>query len=471
MSNAPTTKITVVMPEAVDGFFRAIDGWRSAYKRACLHFVGVKREGQIVLVSARIYLDAGGEANLPPKLSEGGFEAGHWVIPQEQISVETVIEQLLNPGGLNIEGIGTLVLARDGQPTAHFASANLFHPDGLQTGDRLGVLSILGAQKIAVVPQPDSDWRLRAGSLPFENVHELCVVYGLGSTGHAATTLEVVATTVVQVLASSEVKGTVATVGVWVANGLDRSKVRLGYRVLNKRVVQKRGSLDGKELVWRAEGVAEIGSKTLDISAGSVVQCIASYGGEAHQVAWRGDPNFFQNPRAAVLSTVDPGLTLLSGYLNPDQSLRNSASKDFEDAVSWLLWGFGFSTICFGQNSKTRDAPDIVAVSPRGDFLVVECTLGLLKADSKLSKLVARTAELRERLDESEIKHLRVLPVIVTAFTLGQVSADIAAAEGEGVFVVTRERFDDALRDLAIFPAADELYDRAFEQAMAKRRK
>ena len=106
---------------------------------------------------------------------------------------------------------------------------------------------------------------------------------------------------------------------------------------------------------------------------------------------------------------------VFAAYLRPDVPLRGTAASDFETAVSWLLWALGFSVALFGTHSKTRDAFDVVATTPRGDFLVVECTLGLLRAEGKLSKLAARTANVRDSLAASNMKHLRVLPVIMTS--------------------------------------------------------
>ena len=77
--------------------------------------------------------------------------------------------------------------------------------------------------------------------------------------------------------------------------------------------------------------------------------------------------------------------------------------------------------------------------------MLVECTLGLLRAESKLSKLIARTAQLREKFDASNLKHIRILPVIATAMTTEQVKADIAQAEQLGILVFAREDIDGLL--------------------------
>ena len=126
-----------------------------------------------------------------------------------------------------------------------------------------------------------------------------------------------------------------------------------------------------------------------------------------------------------------------------------------------MLSVLGFSTATFGTDAKTRDAFDAVAVTPNGDFVVVECTLGLLSADSKLSKLAARAASLRETLAASNMKHLRVLPVIVRAMTAEQVKAHKAQAEEIGILVQTKENLDEVFNELLRYPDADRLFERA----------
>lgn len=200
------------------------------------------------------------------------------------------------------------------------------------------------------------------------------------------------------------------------------------------------------------------------------MQCIATYDGHAQNVQWRADPSLQQNPRAAVLTLVDPRQQILRDYLQPELPPRGKTADDFEAAVGWLLWVLGFSTVAFGTNAKTRDAFDTVATTSSGDFLVVESTTGLLRADSKLSKLAARAAALRESLTASNMKHLRVLPVIVTALTAEQVNADVAQAEEVGILVLTKAELTSMLDvDLHRYPDADGLFERAFSEMESRR--
>ncbi len=220
-----------------------------------------------------------------------------------------------------------------------------------------------GGSWAELVPQPDSDWLLKAADALYDSVYELCQVYELGVLNGDLVLIEIVARTAVQVLAASEVKGTSASLGIWMAKGLQRARSRLGFRVFSNGAVVNRGAISGTNLNWHDEDIAQVGTTAFDVPVGAIVQRIASYGDHAHDVQWRANGSTFQNPRTAILAMVDPGQQLLRGYFQPDVPLKGKAANDFETAVGWLLWSLRFSPATFGTHAKTRDTLDIVAVS------------------------------------------------------------------------------------------------------------
>jgi hypothetical protein len=444
----------------LDAYFGAIASWRAAYRVARLHVVGVRTGEVLELVTARIVLDVGSDAECKTSFRAGRVEAHQVMLDQKECEVQSVARALASADGFNAAGIGCMKLPSTEQVGIFVAPPTLLHPEGLTAGNRLAVLSIGGGNIGDLLPQPESDWLLKAADAPYDSVQELAIDYGLGTLRSDRALLEVVARTAIQVLAESAVTGTRASVGIWMSSSLDRAKAKLGYRVVHQGSVVRRGAIRGSDLTWIDRDLAAIATAEIAIPAGSVIQCIASYADEAHHFQWRADPTTFLNPRAAILSLADPSSALVQAYLRPDVPLKGTAASDFETAVSWLLWALGFSVALFGTHSKTRDAFDVVATTPRGDFLVVECTLGLLRADSKMSKLSARTANVRESLAASNMKHLRVLPVIVTAMTGEQVDADMGQATDLGVLVITREDLDEVQNELIRFPDANSLFER-----------
>jgi len=103
--------------------------------------------------------------------------------------------------------------------------------------------------------------------------------------------------------------------------------------------------------------------------------------------------------------------------------------------------------------------------APNGHLAVVECTIGILKEESKLAKLHARTQTARKSLEASNARHVHVLPVIITAKTLEEVRPDIDQAEKLGICVITRENIDQLIFRTLLLPNADQLYEQT-EQAI-----
>ncbi|MGF6773803.1 hypothetical protein P3T18_006317 [Paraburkholderia sp. GAS199] len=446
----------------IAAFFEAIEPWKSAYAKARLTFIAVKRDESLVILAARMYLSA-----VFRDPTKDWFEAGDLVAGQVELSggvavFVQAIEQIASHDGFEIPEQGKLVLRSEDNQNISVGPPDLLHAEGLNQGNRLAVLTMCGARRDLLTQQPQTDWMLKAAKIPFDSLSELGVEYGLGAAPNTQTTVEVVANTASEVWLPSSVKDGKAVLGLWLAPNLDRSNARLGYRVLDKGVVVNRGSVDGSKLDWGERLGDVVGQLPLEVPRGAVVQCIASYAGHAHHLRLFADPETYQNARAAVLFNVDQTGKLLRGYLLPDLPPKGKAADDFESAVAWMLWGLGFAPVSFGTSPKTRDAFDILAVSPRGDFVVVECTLGLLRAESKLSKLSAREAALRKMLATSGLQHVRILPVIVTAMTRDEVKADLRAAAETGVLVLSREDIEAVLAGERLrFANADQLFEQA----------
>lgn len=457
----------------LNSYFEAIASWRVAYRAARLHVLGIRTGEALKVVSARIVLDIGLDTACKEPFRAGRVEAHQVMLKQSETDVQGIARTLAMGNCFHVIGIGQIRLPSTEQVGIHVEPPMLLHPEGLSAGNRLAVLSIGGGYVTDLLSQPASDWLLKAADIPYDSLQELVMDYGLGTNVRDRALFEVVARPVIEVFADSAVTGTQASVGIWMASSLDCALAKLGVRVLHQGKVVQRRAIRGAGLCWSDRGLATVGTATIDVPAGALIQCVASYADEAHQVQWRADPATFLNPRAAVLSLVDPSNSLMRRYLNPEVPPRGKAADDFEAAIAWSLWVLGFSVASFGTNTRTRETFDVVATTPRGDFLIVECTLGLLRAEGKLSRLAARTATVRDSLAAANMRHLRVLPLIISAMTSEQVSADVGAATDLGVLVIAREGLDEMENELIRFPDADSLFERglrAVQERQAARR-
>ena len=446
--------------ENVDRFFSTITPWEEAYSHIGFSYFAVRKDGAINLLQGRLFLHTAPSAIPHTQFETARVLVGYFPLSELGVSLHEFVVQLTETGEINTP-IGKLVfpIEKDRGASAYF---NAFHQEGIASGNRLPVLTLSGAQQNSYIEQPDIDWELKAASQPFDSLDELLAEYLLGIyRGRDFASVEVVATNVAAINFSSIVSGEVASPSVYLAKSLDKDKCKIGFRVFLHGKVMARNSIGGNELSWAEEGHFLHGVGTVKIPTGAVLHCVASYNGFAQHQGWVADPTNFQNPRRVSLESFDEKLELLRDYLFEEQKQRKNA-RDFESGVASLMWMLGFSVAQAGGGSRTTDAADILATTPKGNILVVECTTGLLKAENKLAILVDRTEAVRKRLVLSGNSHLKLLPVIVTAKTKDEVKADLEQAQKLGVVVVTRESLLEALQQTIAAPDPEIIFERAW---------
>jgi len=445
-----------------DKFFDSISGWRSAYINATMHYLGIRNSlGELILIRSRVFLNG-----FTPRLQDSLFkcrniEAGQFEINQNEISIELLLQKLISADGYITEDLGVIRLIAGSFESLNISEPVLLHPEGLDTGNRLSVLTISGCKIDSLISQPDTDWTLKSSDTPYDSINELFNEYGLGGNININTTLEIVARNIIEIWANSSIEGEDAKLGVWLTKNVDKNLAKIGYRVLSNGQVMSRSFIPPSELTWKEEEHAFVGTKMIKIPSGAILQCIASYNNTTHHVAWRADPKNFQNSRSAAHNLVDPNQSIIKSSLFPDLNAKVKNADDFEYGVNWLLWALGFSPNIYGTHAKTRNGLDIIATTPSGNFLVVECTLGILKAENKLAKLSARANQLRQSLDNSNLKNLKILPVIVTALPREQIEVDIPAAEENGVLVIAKQDIEVLFNMFLWFPNPENLYSKA----------
>jgi hypothetical protein len=123
----------------------------------------------------------------------------------------------------------------------------------------------------------------------------------------------------------------------------------------------------------------------------------------------------------------------------------------------------GFQVFHLGGIEQTQDAVDLIAASPNGDLLLVECTTGVLKTD-KVSNLLSRATVVRAALANGGFSGRRVVPIIATTKSEDEVFADIGAVEKDGALVVCREQIEEWLTLSAARPDANGLVWRAHQR-------
>ncbi len=341
----------------------------------------------------------------------------------------------------------------------HFES---LHADGVRSQRREQRLTIRGGHVQTNVKSWEVDWELKGSSPPYDNLPDLCNEYGIGFIVEQQRTIEIATMNLAKIGHDSIVNGTNAKCVLVVAASLDYSNASFGYIVYEKNVPKKRGTLLSTDFTWTHADSVHRGEATLEVSPAAVMHCYAAFKGNAQHHYWIADPTTTQNPRRAAYETFDRGLKILE-HLSSQALSRTPNADEFEASVANLLWILGFSVMHLGDIDRTTNAADILAATPNGNILVVECTSGLPKSD-KAGILNARARAVRQNLAGSGNEHLRVLAILVTARPLEEVKLRREEILKDGVLLLTRDDFKPTVDRTLLYPDADRIFEEAAAQ-------
>lgn len=411
------------------------------------------------IVKARLNFHGEGTDLAPKSFASSEIVAGRFLLSALGLSPDDVVKSALD-GKIATPGGEYAFLP---QITGGYAATFIpLHPEVLAQQSRTGVLQIRGTDQCDHWQNQVLDWALRSADAPYDNLNELSIDFGIGGLIERSTIIEAVAPNVVAIDLSNQVTDGTARIGVLATKGIDRSKVSIGYRVLDKGTVTARMTVAGDILDWIEEEARDVASTEIAVPPASIVNCYARYDGVTYHSGFVVDPSLAQNPRRAAYERFDPELRALAEALATNDRKR---ARDVEPAVAGLLWMLGFNTFHMGGTKVMQDGPDILGATPAGHVVVVECTIGTLKADSKMPKLLARTAAVREQLSKAGHAHLRVLPVMVTTLPRGEIASELGDAVSSGVYVIAGDDFQEAIGRTLILPHADQLFTEA-EQSL-----
>ncbi|MGY5801834.1 hypothetical protein ACXHMN_10905 [Rhizobium sp. LEGMi12c] len=440
--------------DSIKRFLSAADRLRPSNGRATFVYFAIQSANQWFLLQGRILLDPPAEDS-PTTFQSMNIRVGRFLLSESYDALTHFLADLERGHVQTPEG--EFIFPRfDGGYRWEYEE---FHPAGQQS--RLEVLTISGRERETLVDRRSLDWEVRSANPPYDSIDELLGKYHMNFQ-HGFVTMELVAPAVIVVDLGLRVDGNEATIGVVLSRAYQADEAFLGYKVLSNREVVSRGQLVGKELAWSDDGQVLRGSCKIEVPNAAIVHCFAGYQGRAESFGWIVDPNNHQNPRRSAYEVFDKELKKLTEVLFR-QPGKGARSDDFETAISWLLWIRGFSIALIGTSSipELKEGPDLLVTTPSGNVIVVECTMGMLKEDNKLPKVVARANQVREQLEKSGNAHLAVLPAMVTSLPRTSVEAELPRAAELGVYITTREGIDEALRTSFLLPDADRMFHEA----------
>jgi hypothetical protein len=440
--------------EAISQFFAEIAPFESAYKRAAVSFLAEKGEYGLTVVKLLIQL-----APLELKTVKTPLETRSIVAGRFEVTGTTsdFVQRLIVRGVVETP-FGLLRFNELGTQTA---TLKAFDERGLATYSRLTSLSIAGGHP-DVIRQPVLDWELRAHSIPYSDVADVASEYGFGDVPTAGSLVQVEAMAISMIDAKSPFSGPLASPSIRVAGDIDRSKLRLGIKTIFNGVTVDRTLVEGPRMEWTpAPDVPNVyvGRVEMSVQDGSLLHCYVSYGGAAMHSYFLRDTTVAPNPLRAIIEAFDPQLrkTIEAASTVDIRGHSNATAPNLEHSVSTMLWMLGFSVHSIGSGALTNNAVDLVARSPAGHFLLIECTVGMLKRD-KTANLMVRTELVRRTLARTWDSLARVIPVLVTSLKYAEVGHDAKEAERAGIRVFTGDDFARLIEATNFPPNPDSLF-------------
>jgi hypothetical protein len=225
------------------------------------------------------------------------------------------------------------------------------------------------------------------------------------------------------------------------ARGLERQLLTLVVRDPDPTVSELPQTVDGAAVNWTEFPDYAEARWQFDLPRNAVLDCRLVYAGRLQAQASLADPRCVPNPLRMMVALVDPDFTRIQQVLTHP---KKSQAEDFEAAFAWLWEVLGFATIHVSAMSDLREEPDHLAMAPNGEILIVECTTGV-PDDNKLTKLISRTARMRELRQSDPANAMDVIPLLVTPLSPAQLAGIRAKAEEHAIIVLCRPEIEQAL--------------------------
>jgi len=177
---------------------------------------------------------------------------------------------------------------------------------------------------------------------------------------------------------------------------------------------------------------------------------------------WIEDPSKTTNVRLIASAAFDKDLKQINKYL----SVEANESRKFESAVVELLYILGFAPM----KPLDSDAPDIIASTPLGKILIIECTLKISDIHSKIGKLVNRRGKLIDALKDGGHSVFNVIAVLVCAESPDKISSiEVDSWQKNQILLVTKSDIESLMRRLKYSDDPDKIIDDALSSNFVQR--
>lgn len=296
------------------------------------------------------------------------------------------------------------------------------------------------------------DNSLRCASLPFDGLNDLCRWLSLSEPYSTQSSITLRANPPVDLilnecsLESGRLKLTIRAV--W---NLDFQDIFLSIRPIPGKTSTR--IFIHQKIVWKRyqKGIRQ-GNIEIDLENVDSVLVILMLKQSLVRRNWFEDPARAVNYRLIAVQSFDKDLKDLKQGLSPE----GNESRKFEKAVALLMYILGFTQ----AQPLGTESPDIIAATPRGRIIVVECTVKISDAHSKIGKLVQRRGAVLEALRVGGHATREVIAILVCALTKDQIpTVDSKEWYENRILLVTKPDLEELLLRAKGMIDPDELLD------------
>jgi hypothetical protein len=327
-------------------------------------------------------------------------------------------------------------------------------------------LNIAGSQAmpISALQATQEDQELRCNATPFDGLNDLCGWLGLRDdrlTGRAASIDLRILPPVDMIFNESSIVDDHLKIALLAHPRLDTSKVKLAIKAYPGKGLSSRFWAE-KEILWtQSKDQDEVSKGLLDIRLESSESALGTLilGNQTIRRQWHVDPSKSQNIRYAAIQYFDQEIrqTKLA-------ALDSNDSRKLEIAIASLLYLLGFAVV----TPVEKDAPDIIATTPNGNIVIVECTMRIADFSQKLGKLVDRRNGLSKSL-RSASHHSQVHAALVCNLPRDQVAIKEIELLQHEVLLATREDIEKAFNLTQLPKNPDELIANAIQEMLSRK--
>ena len=297
----------------------------------------------------------------------------------------------------------------------------------------------------AVIPLSNDlaevDNALRMHELPFDGLVDLCGWLGLQAPGAGAASqihLRVLPPCDL-IFQTSSLKENTFRFTLHAHPTFDTSRVDVAIRVAPGQGLAARRQVADQVHWRRPRNGLRVGVAEVEVTDADSVLAMLMIGGTNVRRQWFSDPDKARNIRLLTMQHFDKDLRMVRSAVfdAPD-------SAKFERGVAALLFLLGFTPAI----PLETDSPDIVAATPGGRVVIVECTTRIADFASKIGKLVDRRTSMARTLTAN--RHLNPVSAALVCRIPREQIANQELALRHGVILIASEELANAFQRIFV---------------------